>query len=106
MKKGPVFDMINSKPLFANPKSKFQYINTDEVAEIVTKIINREFNNEIFNICGTYSISIVEIFRILGKKSYNNNLKKQTYNINNNKIRDLLDLSTTKETIKDFLEIK
>jgi len=105
LKKGPVYDIIHTKNLFVHPDSEFQYINTDDVAEIIMKVYTKQLNRGVFNICGTGTIKIGEIIEMYGKQNEKfdiSNLKKQRYKINNNKIKKLFSVSRTDDTLKKY----
>jgi len=102
MAKGPVYDILQNGEIYVHPDSQFQFINTDEVAEILFTIINKKISNEIFNVCGTGSLSIKDIASILNQKIENNEYNRLVYEINNKKIQTYKKLSSTKETIKNI----
>lgn len=104
MKKGPVFDILESSKLYVHPDSLYQFINTSEVAEIILQLIKRETSNEIFNIAGTGQIRLSEIAKLANVELSEYGADIQNLNISNAKIGKLFTLSTTKETIKQYLE--
>lgn len=107
LKKGPVFDLLNNKPLWVDIKSEYQYINSDEVAEIGFALLNKVNSNEIFNICGDGCISLEEIRKyIKNPKEISYSIKnplKQHYEININKLKSFITVSKTKDTIERFI---
>lgn len=50
LKKNPIYNIIYLKKLFLNPKSRFQFMNTADVAKIIEKLLMK--NKEVFNVCG------------------------------------------------------
>lgn len=66
LKKNPVFDLINRRPLHIHPDSRYQYLQTGEVAELCWKIVTLGVRNEVFNVCGTGTVSIREIAALVG----------------------------------------
>lgn len=61
LKKNPIFDLITGNTFWINPKSEFQYINTENVSKIIWETINKGICNEIFNIAGKGTISFEQL---------------------------------------------
>lgn len=104
MKKGPVFDMLNEIPLRVHPDSQYQFLNTDEVSALAWGLFKRGKSNEIFNLCGTGTISFSEMARMVrcGLTAFEG-AGQRTVNVSNDKLKSLIRVSTTLETIQSFL---
>jgi nucleoside-diphosphate-sugar epimerase len=64
LKKNPVFDIINKLPLRIHPDSKYQFLHTDVIADIVWELIPKLPAGEIVNVCGKGLISPYQIAEI------------------------------------------
>lgn len=105
LKKNPIYDLLNNKKLFIDPKSKFQFIDTVEVAEIILVIIKRKIKNNIFNLSGQGNIKIKDIIqRYNFKPSYSDVLNLVNYNINTKKINKIIKTKKSKKYLYDFLD--
>ncbi|MCX6815389.1 MAG: SDR family oxidoreductase [Candidatus Aenigmarchaeota archaeon] len=104
IKKNAIFDLMNSGSLFVSPKSEYQYINTDDVARFIYLLRNRK--NEIFNLCGSGTITLEDVAKHMGKNLNRNlyKLRKEIYNINIMKIKKIGKIPETKETIFKFVD--
>jgi nucleoside-diphosphate-sugar epimerase len=104
MKKGPVYDIINKKKVWANPNSQYQLIHADEVAKIIIKLIQRNSYNKIYNICSNDNEKVKNISNILGFKSkYKNKLPIIKYKFNNNEIKKIFKIKSTKFYLKKLI---
>jgi len=109
MKKNAIFDLINNKEIWIHPKTSLQYINTEEVAKIVSHTIDRNFKNDIFNIAGKGSISIDEISKKLsiGYNCRTNLDQKPFYmEINTEKVGEFYNIRSSMNYIKEFISDK
>ena len=91
--------------------SKFEFINTDDVANIIFNIINqKKYFNQIFNLSGDGQMSIKEIVDLFSRNKkkkiiFHKNKKLINYKINTNKIESIIKLPKTYNTIKTFFKI-
>ena len=104
LKKNPIYDLMNKKKLYVCPQSRFQFISTDDVSEIILKVNKKNINNEIFNLSGIGQVSIKEIinkykfFPTFGDKTNFVN-----YNINSKKINKIFKVKKQKTIYLIFL---
>ena len=106
LKKNPVFDLIHDVPLRVDEKSEYQYLLTDYLAELVFGLIERDKWGEIFNICGEGTVSIEEISSWLNKtpQDYNENVSRERYKVNNEKISRLFPMPDSREVARKFVK--
>ena len=106
LKKNPVFDLIHDIPLRVDEKSEYQYLLTDYLAELVFGLIERDKWGEIFNICGEGTVSIEEISSWLNKtpQDYNENVSRERYKVNNEKISRLFPMPDSREVARKFVK--
>jgi nucleoside-diphosphate-sugar epimerase len=101
MRKGPIFDMINKKQVWANPNSQYQLIHAEDVAKIIIKLIKKNSYNKILNICSNDNEKIKNISNILGFNSkYKKNLPIVKYKFNNNRIKKIFNTKSTKSYLE------
>lgn len=68
LRKNPVFDILNNEPLRISADSKYQFMPTDDVAEVVWHLVEAGVRNTVFNVCGDGLISPREIAELAGRQ--------------------------------------
>lgn len=102
MSKGPVFDILHGEPLRMSPASRFQFINTMEVARVALRMLDEDCSGEIFNVCGRGTVTIRDMQELAGRIE-ENELPSETWNVNTDRAHRRFGLPTTKETIREFI---
>ena len=102
MKKGAVYDLITRHKLFVSKQSRYQFIETKEVARISKILIERKRFGEIYNIVGKRNIELSKVARIFKVKLTSNGKDKYIFNVSTNKLEKEINLPTTIRTVKDF----
>ena len=71
MKKGPIFDILEDKPLWIHPNSTLNIMRTTTTARIVLELakehLKRNLAQEEFNLTGVNTITLFEASKILNK---------------------------------------
>jgi len=67
LKKNPVFDVLNGRPLSIHPDSQYQFMSTDAAAGVVWRLIEAGHANKVVNVCGSGLISPREIGELAGR---------------------------------------
>lgn len=107
LKKNSIYDLINRDKLWVHPDSSYQYISTKEVARIITKLVSNGYRNEIFNICGSGTISIREVAEQFLNKSINSyewEGSVERYEVNIDKIKKIYSVQNSRDYIKSYLK--
>lgn len=105
LRKGPVYDLMHDVPLRVHLDSRYQYIPTRVVGEVIGAMLERGVVGEIYNVCGTGTVSLRQVRDWLGKSgNENEELERQHYEINNAKLRAVFPVPETEESVKAFLE--
>lgn len=108
LRKNPVFDILNDKPLFIHPDSQYQFISTDGVAKIAMELFEKNIEGEIFNLCGEGLISPREIAEIAGREITLSEESKQSepriVDINIEKIKNFIHITQTRQSVIDFIK--
>ena len=105
LKKNPVFDLINDFPLRVQEDSRYQYLPADLAAEFALDLVGKGLWGEVFNLCGTGPATIREVREGLGKplRYASPNVPRETYEINNEKLRSHFAVPDTRATVIEFL---
>jgi nucleoside-diphosphate-sugar epimerase len=108
LRKNPVFDIMNGKPLRVHPESQYQFMNTDDAARLTWALVERETVGQIFNVCGTGLISMRDIADVAGKEMDLSQLPTDAVprivEVDNSKLGRLFEIPNTTETIRCFLK--
>lgn len=107
LKKNPVFDLLNGGNLWINPKSQFQYMNTQNVARAIWEIISMGKTNDIFNLAGTGTVKFEELalqnnLTIKVSDSILNS-EPRIVEVSTDKVRKLVEMPKTNDELNDFL---
>ena len=60
LKKNPIYDIMNGGPLWVSPRSRLQYMNTDDVARIAFSLMDGGATG-VFNVCGRGRVIIGDL---------------------------------------------
>jgi nucleoside-diphosphate-sugar epimerase len=108
LRKNPIFDILNGKPIFIHPDSQYQFMPTDEVARIVWNLFEKGAQGEIFNLCGAGLISPREVAEIAGRvlvqSEESKNSAPRIVNVSIEKIKSLVELPETRESVTEFVK--
>ncbi len=66
MRKNPVFDITDGKPLRIHPESQYQFMHTGDVVRIAWRLVEERAFGEVFNFAGTGLISPRRIAELAG----------------------------------------
>lgn len=67
LRKNPVFDIVNGAPLRISPDSRYQFMSTDDVADVTWQLVEGGVRQTVFNVCGSGLISPREIAALAGR---------------------------------------
>lgn len=105
LRKNPVYDLLHNLPLRVDEASEYQYLATDFLAGAVLRLAESGKWNEVYNICGSGTVSLREIGDWLGRElcyAVESPLQER-YEINNEKIVRLLAVPDSRETVREFI---
>ena len=68
LRKNPVYDVLQGQPLRIHPDSRYQFMETRDVARIAWTLVDRGLVNEVFNVCAEGLVSPREIARLAGRE--------------------------------------
>lgn len=106
LKKGPIYDVIQSNPLFITLKTKLQLITTRAIAEIIETLLQNFITNEIVNVGGIGTFSFLKVGEYFDKKiEVLPKAERQIYEMNVEKIKNLYPaLKTSEGYLQEFLK--
>jgi dTDP-4-dehydrorhamnose reductase len=104
MKKGPAHDILSLGKLFVSPQSKLCFMNTREVAKTAKHLIEAQKWNNIYNVVGKGNVELSDFAKLAGVTLSESGSDKHTFNISTKKIEKEVKISTSMETVKDFIK--
>jgi nucleoside-diphosphate-sugar epimerase len=103
--KNAVFDILNGGPLWLDPLSELQFINTDDAADIILKIAMSNISGEIINLCGKGIITLQEIVNTVGKDiEIKAGSPRVRYDVSIEKLIGITDVPETRNAVLSFVE--
>lgn len=104
LKKNPIFDMLTGSPLWLDPRSRLQYMHTDMAAQIVWQLCQKGASAEIFNLCGSGTIELSEVYEQTGKRSaVQPNSPQVTYEVNVDKLKSIVTVPDSRQAVLSFV---
>ncbi len=106
LKKNPVYDLLNGRPLFMSLESQLNFIDTQTISECIRVIVELGIERGIFNVAGTGSATLMGIALKVGiQPSLAANADKTVYryHINNQKMSHWVQLPTSMEVVDRYL---
>ncbi|MBM3450329.1 MAG: NAD(P)-dependent oxidoreductase [Armatimonadetes bacterium] len=67
LRKNAVYDVLHGGPLWVDPASEFQYLETDAAADIVLDVAAAGVTNEVFNLCARGVVSVTDVITMAGR---------------------------------------
>lgn len=107
LRKNPVYDVLHGEPLRIHPDSRYQFLDTHDVAEIAWRLVERGFTNEVFNVCGDGLITPREVAALAGRRldlsEVAANSEPRVVDVNIEKLRQLMPVPSTRDVIVGFV---
>ena len=102
LKKNVVYDILNKKKIFDNKNSKFNFITTERLAEIVFKLYRKK-KCGIFNVTSNKNIKVQNINNIFIKKKIQYSVApKKINNISTSKLSKFVNIFSSEKYLKEF----
>lgn len=104
LKKNAIYDILNGGPLWLDPNSELQFMNTDDVAKTVFRLIDKNITNDVFNVCGN---GLVKLERIMDQSKgiiVKENSPLVIFNVNIEKIQKIVQIPNSMETVINFMK--
>ena len=106
LKKGPVFDLLNGKPLFMSPESTLSLIDTTFVAQAVTALVAEWPSHAIINLTGTGPVKVADLAAATGGPCQvvpGGEEKIHRYHVNNVALQAFLSVPSSLEIGQRFI---
>jgi nucleoside-diphosphate-sugar epimerase len=104
--KNSIFDMLEGKPLRVHADSRYQYLDVDDVAQIVFSLARRQPENDLFNVCGQGCIALGAVAALIpdyGLRYEGSDPRREHYEVNIAKLEAVLRVPRTQATVRAFL---
>ena len=105
LKKNPIYDILTNNKLWVDPLSELQYMHTDDFANTLFKLIGKNIRNQVVNVSGKGTVRIADVISFCQSASNTQSANKLVqYNISIDKLCALVDVTTSEESVKNFIE--
>ena len=104
LKKGPIYDIINKNPLYISKTSRLQMISTQEIANVITFLIDNKIENDTFNVGGKEFVDFEEIQTYFSTPvTFQDKNETQIYEMNISKLNKLFSLKSSGKYLREFI---
>ena len=104
LEKNAIFDILHGGPLWLDPQSELQFMNTDDVVKIVFELNDRGPHNQIINVCGDGLVKLQNIIDIVGPINVKPDSPKVKYDVNIEKLKKITTVPNSMENVKNFVK--
>jgi nucleoside-diphosphate-sugar epimerase len=108
LKKNPVYDIVHGKPLRIHPDSRYQFLHTDDVANVVLALVEAGLAMQVYNVCGAGLISPRDIARLAQRELDLSRLaheaRPRVVDVNVDKLQRQIGVPTTDLTVRRFVQ--
>lgn len=107
MKKGPLYDLLHTKPLYMSLDSELTFIDTETIARAISAIVATGISGETINLTGTGSAKLRDLSSMLTPPvmlGSGADTLTYRYNINNAKIRRIMPIPASSEVAKHYID--
>jgi len=101
LKKNAVYDLVNERPLWVSADSVYNYISTEDVANIIIKLIEHP-RQGILRVGSSESISISDIAKLLHKDPTYGNINYNDIVMDVSELQKFYKVKTSREYVKEF----
>jgi nucleoside-diphosphate-sugar epimerase len=104
MKKNPIYDILHGGPLWLDPASQLQFLDTDTAANLVFQLIDLGLDRQIVNVCGRGLIALREVIDTLSRPvPVNPGSPCVRYDVAIEKLSRWVSVPPTRETVLNFV---
>lgn len=106
LKKGPIYDLLESGRLFVSPDSAFQMLTTKELAHIIAFFLNKNITSETFNVGGRGIVSLHTIIKQIKRPVvFPQDGETHLYETNVSKLQKIFPVKKSSEYLQDLIKI-
>ena len=106
LNKNAVYDAVSGKPIWISAESELGIIHTRDVAAALHALVTHGYRNCIFNVCGTGTLRIRDLLRLIGREVFfgpGAEERKEIYHINNSRLSQVMSIPQSRQAVVDFL---
>lgn len=105
LKKNAIFDILQGGPLWLDPMSQLQFLETDAAARIMLDIVGRGISRHVFNLCGRGVMRLQEAVERTGRQvAVNPGSPRVRYDVSIERVSRLVEVPETRQAVFDFLD--
>lgn len=105
LKKNAIFDILNGGPLWLDPDSQLQFMETDQAAKIILQLVDQGKTQEIFNLCGRGVVRLRDVIDHVGHAvPVSPHSPRVRYDVSIEKVSGWVDVPETRQAVFAFVE--
>jgi nucleoside-diphosphate-sugar epimerase len=105
LKKNAIFDILQGGPLWLDPQSELQFLNTDDAARLVMSLADGTVSREVFNLCGNGVVRLADVVSRSGREvPVQPGSPVVRYDVSIEKVSRYLDVPSTVEAVFRFVD--
>jgi len=104
LKKNAIFDILNGGPLWLDPDSSLQFMNTDKAAELMLDIADRGITRRTLNLCGDGVVQLRDVVDFVARDiPVKPGSPTVRYEVSVAEVAKIVDLPKTRDAVFDFV---
>ncbi len=106
LKKGPLFDVLERKPLWIHPQTRLHYMDTRQVGRTTVRLIEQAPANDVYNVCGRGNVEFSRVLELSDPSCRDvtyADTERQVYDINTDKTHAICPLPESWEQVSAFV---
>lgn len=104
LRKNAIYDLTHGGKLYVHPDSAYQYLHTDQVAQIVMSLVQEMPGGDVLNLCGDGGVEMSLVQSWIGQPTLTSDLLPERYEINITKLKTLISVPTSAEVVRQYIQ--
>ena len=103
LRKNAIYDLTHGGKLYVHPKSAYQYLHSDQVAQMVMHLARRMSTGDVINLCGDGILELSLVQQWLEQPTLASKLRRERYEINISKLKTIMSVPTSEGAVRRYI---
>jgi nucleoside-diphosphate-sugar epimerase len=104
LRKNAIYDLTHGGKLYVHPDSAYQYLHTDQVAQMVLRLAQEMPGGDVLNLCGDGVVELRLVQSWMGQPTLASDLPPERYEINITKLKALITVPTSAAAVRQYFQ--
>jgi len=104
LRKNAIYDLTHGGKLYVHPNSAYQYLHTDQVAQIVLRLAQLMPSGDVINLCGDGVVELRLVQSWMGQPTLKNDLMSERYEISITKLKTIIAVPMSEEAVLQYIK--